>query len=337
MLFLFFQKHRFRIAIAGCLLSVGLFFSSAALPASPEGEKKDIPSYAGFTGIDPARSHFALAGDTQSTSHWEFWRERNDPGRKRVIDEMVRRDPAFILLLGDLTVRGSSKKHWQNFDELNREGQEKGIPYFPVMGNHEFYGNDQTAFANYFERFPHLSRRRWYSFSWKNVGIIMVDSNFATFTKEEREAQSRWYLAELEAFEKKEGIDYVIVCCHASPFTNTRVVGPSEQSKTYFADPFIRFSKTSLFFSGHAHSYERFHIGGKFFVVSGGGGGPRHKVAVNPSERAHDDLYSGPAIRPLHFCEIERFQNTLIFRAIGLEADKTFKSIDSFSLSAPAR
>jgi predicted phosphodiesterase len=55
-------------------------------------------------------------------------------------------------------------------------------------------------------------------------------------------------------------------------------VHPNPKVKTFYADPFIEYSKASFFFSGHSHSYERFQIDGKFFIVSGGGGGPRHKV-----------------------------------------------------------
>ena len=78
-------------------------------------------------------------------------------------------------------------------------------------------------------------------------------------------------LKELKRFEADEGIDHVIVSCHEPPFTNSRVVGSNNKAKAYFADPFVQFQKTRFFFSGHSHTYERFQIDGKFFVVSGGG------------------------------------------------------------------
>lgn len=291
-------------------------------------EPQAIPAYAGFAHIDPNKNQFIIVGDTQSTSHWEFWRERNDKERKLIVDEIARRDPAFVVHLGDLTTRGSSKKHWKQFDDFHKEFRERKIPYFPILGNHEFYGSDEKGLDSYFARFLHLERRRWYSFMWKNIGLIMVDSNFSTLTKEQIEEQSQWYSRELEKFDRDEKIEYVIVCCHEPPFTNSRVIRPNEKVKTIFADPFFKYGKTSFFFSGHSHSYERFQIEGKFFVVSGGGGGPRHKVAINPEEPRYNDLFGGLELRFFHFVCLQIRDNMIIYNVYRLEPNETFTAID---------
>jgi hypothetical protein len=151
-------------------------------------------------------------------------------------------------------------------------------------------------------------------------------------TGEQRVQQSQWYLAELEKFEKDAKIDFIIVCCHEPPFTNSRVVGPNKEVKVNFADPFIRFQKTRLFFSGHSHSYERFQINGKFFVVSGGGGGPRHKVMVDPRKQRYQDLFSGSERRFFHFCELENRDDAFVFRVVRLESDGRFVTIDPLTI-----
>jgi hypothetical protein len=314
------------IVFTGLLSVVLTANGEETMPANAKSQ--ETPIYAGFSEIDPARNHFILIGDTQTTSHWEFWRERNDKERKLILEEISKRQPAFVVHLGDLTVRGSSKKHWEEFDALHRAWREKKIPCLPILGNHEFYGNDQRALDYYFRRFPYLERRRWYSFIWKGIGLILVDSNFSTLTPEENDRQKRWYVSELERFEKNENIDSVIICCHEPPFTNSRVVGPNKQVEGSFVDPFIRFGKTSFFFSGHAHTYERFQLGGKSFIVSGGGGGPRHKVYNDPSRRRYKDLFHGPELRFFHACEIERSDKTLTFSVLRLEPDGTFSVID---------
>ncbi len=317
-----------KIALIVSLSTFLMVQTAGAIP--PEHEARTVPSYAGFAEIQPAKNRFLIVGDTQGTSHWEFWRERNDKERKLIIDEITRREPAFVIHLGDLTTRGSSEKHWREFDAMHKEFREKKIPYSPILGNHELYGNDRKALRNYFDRFPHLRQRRWYSFTWKDIAMVMLDSNFSTLTKEQNERQARWYSEELEKFEKKPEIDFVIVCCHEPPFTNNRVVGPNKKVELSFAEPFLRFRKTRLFLSGHSHSYERFQKGEKFFVVSGGGGGPRHKVTVDPRKQSPQDLFSGPELRFFHFCEIESRNNTLVFRVLRLQSDETFSVADSF-------
>ncbi len=313
--------------VLAVLLSIFLMAETAVVRPQ-EHEPKAIPHYSGFAQIQAAKDCFLIVGDTQSTSHWEFWRERNDRERKLIIDEITKREPAFVTHLGDLRTRGSSEKHWQEFDDMHKEFREKKIPYFPILGNHELHGNDKKALQNYFEHFPYLDRRRWYSFIWKNVGLILVDSNFSALTKQQIEEQSHWYLDEFEKLEKNTEIDFIIVCCHEPPFTNSRVVSDNEKVKAYFAGPFLRFQKTRLFFSGHSHSYERFQMDGKFFVVSGGEGGPRHKIIIDPRRQRHQDLFSGPEIRFFHFCEIESCNDNLVFKVLRLESDRTFAVID---------
>ena len=310
--------------------AAGLFIPIGALQALPKNEIRHTPSYAGFANIQATKNCFIIVGDTQGTSPWEFWRERNDRERKLIIDEITRREPAFVIHLGDLTTRGSSEKHWHQFDDMHKEFREKKIPYFPILGNHEFYGNDKKALKNYFGRFPHLEQRRWYSFSWENVGLVLADSNFSKLTEEQREQQSRWYLAQLEKFEKNTEIDFIIACCHEPPFTNSRVIRPNKEVKANFVDLFLQFQKTCLFSSGHSHSYERFQMDGKFFIVSGGGGGPRHKVMLDPRKRRNQDFFPGPERRFFHFCQIENHQDTLVFRVVRLESDETFTDIDPF-------
>jgi 3',5'-cyclic AMP phosphodiesterase CpdA len=290
------------------------------------------PAYTGFGDIQPTKNHFIIIGDTQATSLWEFWRERNDKERKLIIDEITKREPAFVIHLGDLTTRGTSKKHWQQFDDLHKAFRQNKIPYSPILGNHDLYGQNEKALRYYFRRFPHLLERRWYSFTWKNIAFILVDSSFSDLTEEGNEQQKKWYIGELERFEKDEKIDYVIVCCHEPPFTNSRIVRPNKKVRVSFADPFIKFRKASVFFSCHSHSYERFQIEGKYFVVSGGGGGPRHKVINDSGKTRYPDLFPGVELRFFHFCEMELSENTATLKVLRLENNGTFSTVDQLSV-----
>lgn len=316
------------IVVAGALFLIASSHMERGLLRGFGATAYGAPIYAGFGEVDPTRKTFIVVGDTQSTSGWEFWRERNDRERKRIVEEITRREPAFVIHVGDLTTRGSSEKHWQEFDQLHQGLRERKVPYFPILGNHEFYGKDEKALALFFARFPHLERRRWYSFAWNGVGFVLLDSNFSKLDALERHRQQGWYRRELERFENDPKIHFILAFCHEPPFTNSRVVGPNKESQKDFAEPFLRFRKTLLFFSGHSHSYERFERGGKSFVVTGGGGGPRHRLITDLRRQRWIDLYSGPEIRFFHFCEVEVEGRALRFRVLRLDEGETFRTED---------
>ena len=71
---------RIALVLIGWVSLLSILFSHAGIPPEQKGDR--IPSYAGFDEIDPAKNLFVLVGDTQKTSRWEFWRERNDKERK---------------------------------------------------------------------------------------------------------------------------------------------------------------------------------------------------------------------------------------------------------------
>jgi 3',5'-cyclic AMP phosphodiesterase CpdA len=293
-----------------------------------------IPAYPGLNEISPARDRFCVIGDTQRTSAWEFWRERNDQERKALADEMLRRKPAFVVILGDLTTRGSSAGQWAEFDIRQQVGRDQGIGYFPLLGNHDLYGSDKESFRNYFERFPHLENRHWYSFTWRNVGFILLDSNFHALGRRGAEVQARWYQAELGRFEQRQDVDYIIVGCHHPPFTNSRIVSPSPEVQRLFAEPFQRSRKGAIFFSGHCHAYEKFRQEGKWFLVSGGGGGPRQRLNINPNTRPYPDLFAGAEVRFLHFCELEVVNQSLTLSVVRVDKGGAISIADRLAVPA---
>jgi hypothetical protein len=71
----------------------------------------------------------------------------------------------------------------------------------------------------------------------------------------------------------------VIVTCHHSPFTNSRLVKSSTFVQEQFVPYFIQSKKARLFLSGHAHVFEHYRFQEKDFLVIGGGGGLRHPLS----------------------------------------------------------
>lgn len=328
------KKSAASMVLAGTIFL--LFFSlfGTRYAAHSLGSEHDVPSNYGDSAIDSSKNHFIIVGDTRGKSPLEFWIEKTGKIRSDIIGEIVKQEPAFVINLGDFVLRGGSNRAWMEFDDLHAELREKRIPYFPILGNHEIQGDVEAGLHNYFTRFPYLDHQRWYSFRWKNIGFIMLDSNISDSTKQGK-SQIKWYNAELERFEGDKQTDFVIVCIHEPPFTN-RVKSPlGRDASKVFAGPFIGFKKTCLFFSGHIHSYERFRIGSKHFIVSGGGGAPRAKLVTDPSKRMYEDQFSGEELRFFHFCRVEARGDSLLFNVIQMGSDGSLSVADTLTVSLP--
>jgi len=309
-----------------------LFFSLVSCQDSPAAVIK--PFY-GFEALDPGNNVIIFIGDTQGTSLLEFWREDNKKKTPLLIKEIARRKPAGVINLGDLVFCGTSKKQWKLFDEAHKPLLTNKIPYFCLPGNHEYWCNPKKTFENYFSRFPHLENRKWYSFRFQKIGFIMLDSNFSKLTPEENRRQKDWYYDELSRLDNSPGIGYIFVCCHHPPFTNSNVVKPGEKALSDFLEPFLRSRKAAAFFSGHCHSYEKFKKRGKYFIVSGGGGGPRQRLETDEKKRRYQDLFIGPSLRFLNFCQVTIEPQRLCIRIVKLTDKGKFEIADEFFIQRP--
>ncbi len=294
------------------------------------------PQFKGFhqlTQISPDNNTLILVGDTQGRSWLEFWRENNGKKTPLLLAEIARQHPALVINLGDLVFCGSSLRQWKSFDLSHKPILDNNIPYFPIPGNHEYWCNHRKSFHNYFARFRYLNNRKWYSFQFRSIGFILFDSNLRKLTKNEASSQLRWYREELNRFQSSEDIRYIIVCCHNPPYTNSKTVKPSKDDLIEYVAPFQQTRKASLFFSGHCHAYERFREGDKYYIVSGGGGGPRQKLKT-PGMKGyiHDEYKNGKggAIRFLHFCRLDIETNRLRVTVNHLNNDSSFSVADTF-------
>lgn len=278
---------------------------------------------------DTTKQVIIIVGDTQHIGfferlYWEYWDEDNADKTRNILNEIASRRPSMLLHLGDVTSCGSSADEWQNFDYDNQRVFQSRIPVYPVFGNHEYFGDDAKMYNFFYQRFPLVKNKKWYSFTHAKTGFIMINTNFNDLSKQDTIAQREWYQNQLRNMEANDSITSIIVCGHHPPYTNSKTVNPNETVARDYANPFTRKPKAVLFFSGHCHSYERFTKNGKLFIVSGGGGGPRQNVTIDPNKRRFADGFNGPELRFFHFCELEIQNDSLVLRVVKLNEDGTF-------------
>lgn len=267
-------------------------------------------------------ARIAVVGDLQRTGPVEVWRERNDVQRERLLRQLAADGPQSVVLLGDMVWWGGSDDEWTYFDRVMRPVYDLHVPVLPVLGNHEYYGDDESAMRNVRQRFPEMRHDHDVRVI-DSVAIVMLNTNFDEMSELEARAQRRWFVRVLKRLDEDPAVTHVVVAGHHPPFTNSTVVSDDRVLRRGFIPAFTRASKTALWLSGHAHTYERFLIEGKHYIVSGGGGGPRQEVRTAAEGAVHADLYGGPTIRPLHYLLLERHGTNLYCTMRPLDALRT--------------
>lgn len=276
---------------------------------------------------------FAVVGDLQRTSSLEFWRESNHAERERIISQIAAEAPDFLAIVGDLVFRGSSAMDWAEFDELSLPLHRAAVPVLPVLGNHEYWFSRRPALTHFFTRFPYLNGRHWYAITYGPLGLIFLNSNQRRLTRAQWQEQLAWYRRELTRCDHADDIQGVLVFLHHAPYTNSCLTSDAVHVQQAFVPPFVHAHKTLAMISGHIHSYERFLRTGKTFLVTGGGGGPRVKLATGQRRRHIDDLFAGPPLRWFHYLMLASTPTGIEIEMRGLpKYGATFETLDRFLL-----
>lgn len=239
---------------------------------------------------DDAPPVFLLLGDTQHTMTLEFWRPRHDEERRALARALAAERPAFVVHAGDVVCHGSRTADWSRFLEDFDPVFAAGIPCFPALGNHDYYGGNAAALARRDEVFPHVAGRRWFELRFRSAAILVLDSNLDELSTADATAQDAWLQRTLAAAEADPDVLHVLLVAHHPPYTNAKGLGESREVQERFVARLT--PKVRVFASGHVHAYEHFLRNGVHFLVSGGGGGPQREVETATPRR--EDLYRGP-------------------------------------------
>lgn len=299
------------------LLVTALVIGCASLP-------KSIPEY----GTHPpanSSSTIILLGDTQRTLWFEFWREQNDEIREQIFPQILSHRPSSVVMLGDLVNWGASVDEWSYFDGISKTARDANVEFITLMGNHEYYGSNSSAFKNISARFSDMRaamayRRTWYSKVADSIAFLILDSNFGELSDEQKDMQKAWLDSVVLAFDKTPSVLNIVLCTHHPAYTNSTVVHDEPNVQGFIKDALLRSDKITLAASGHAHTYEHFLVDNTLnVIVSGGGGGPRQELA-SAKDMIHHDLYrSSSTVRDFNYCTIDRSNDTLSITMIHFD------------------
>jgi Calcineurin-like phosphoesterase len=285
---------------------------SCLLRMSVKGQSADTTS--------SASKEIVFASDTQAPMWIETLLLKSNNNRaatKDIFDDILKRDPAAVYLLGDVVSMGSSNRQWKPMDAYLQRLRSKGIKVNAALGNHEVLGRSKTGQRKFQERFPKHVKTGYVDIT-DSVGVILLNSNFGSLSAAEDAAQINWYKQTLERLDADSSIQFIITTCHHSPYTNSRIVSSSASVRFKIVPLFLKSQKSRLFLSGHSHNFEHFQQQGKDFFVIGGGGGLHQPL--KQGEGLLPDLATG--YKPLfHYLSIRRDNDKLQLTSIRLKPD----------------
>lgn len=279
----------------------------------------------------------AIIGDTQRTLAFEsvvLGRENNDLERKTLVSSLESEDLSAIVMLGDM-VSWADQTEWRYFDSLFVGVRDRGIPVWPVVGNHDYYGLKNQALRFMHERFPMLRERTYGVQRWQDLAFVLFDSNQSSLGSSAWNEQVAWFKDALANLDEDPSVRGVIAFMHHPPYTNSTVTSDETYLQDELVPAFNASAKTMAFISGHAHGYEHFLSAGKHFIVSGGGGGPR--VTHTQGESAeHTDVTPDSDPSPLHYLMMQQSARGLVFTAKGLQKrESSLSTFDQFEIDWP--
>ncbi len=253
-------------------------------------------------GTPDAARPLVIIGDTQRTSWLECWlgREVNDVPQRRLLAAIAEERPSGVVIVGDLVFQGDSETDWQYFDDLMAPVRRLAVPVLPLMGNHDYQGDNAEAIRNVAKRFPRLRPHRWYSMVVGHLALLWLDSNRDDLSGRWHE-QAKWYAETVRAFEEDPSVRGIVVFTHHAPYTRRPDIDGNTDVQSAFVPAYRNSRKGIAFVSGHTHTYEHYVISGKHFLVSSGGGGPRPDHLLPRGARDLEDTCDLPPPRPLHY------------------------------------
>ena len=299
------NRYRFRFTFFIALL-VSLS-SVPSLATEHVFEKRTDPlRVVDLSGHYPSAFTFAALGDSGWGSAEQY----------AVSDRMDAASPDFIVHTGDVVYkRGRWKRYEERFVNPYKKLLDKGVVFYPVPGNHDYYSKGGEAYFRYFSYLP----GNYYAIETGLVDFFALDTNI--ILKGDGE-QLRWLRARLE----NSDATYKVVYMH-HPFFTSGDHGEDGYPKPLEATlrPIFEAGGVSLVLTGHDHNYERLGpVGGVTYIVTGGGGKDlRMKGKV---ESPHSKLFKSAH----HFLTVTVTEESMKVEAVGVGG----KVIDSIVIDA---
>jgi hypothetical protein len=324
----------------------GAAFSLAAQEDAPAGKvKPEDLSTSGLISKSGPSFRVSKAGKTptvivygdQRFTDPENTKVTSPVARRWLVQQIAKEKPDAVLLNGDVPYSGDVVNDYEVYRTETQPWRDGRINVYPALGNHEFHGDPQQALEHWWNAFPEMRNRRWYSVQLgKSIYTISLDSDTSLLNGSD---QQKWLDAQLKGLPRET--KFVFISLHHPPVADFQTKinvshnpRPNEISlRDYLESVAPQMHARIIVSAGHIHNYERFLRGDVTYLVSGGGAASPVRV-----DRAPEDLYQNNDFPNYHYIKFILNGDTLqakMYRLVDVKADAPSWDVrDEFTIHA---
>lgn len=257
--------------------------------------------------------------------------------RHWLVEQIANEKPDAILLNGDVVYSGDVVNDYEVYKTEMQVWRDDHINVYPALGNHEFHGDAQQALEHWWNAFPEMRDRRWYSAQLgKAIYTIALDSDTSLL---EGSDQQKWLDLQLKGLPKET--KFVFISMHHPPVADFQTKinvshnpRPNEIAlRDYLERVVPQLHAKIIVCAGHIHNYKRFLRGDVTYLVSGGGGASPVRV-----DRAPEDLYQSNDFPNYHYVKFVLDGDTLrakMYRLASIDSGTpSWEDRDDFVIQA---
>lgn len=244
-----------------------------------------------WAAVSSAQMRLLVANDLGRNGYYE-----QKPIAERMGKMAGELDVEAVLALGDIHhfmgVESVNDPLWMTNYELIYSHPELQIPWYPILGNHEYRGNTQAVLD-----YSNVSRRwqmpaRYYSKVFEEDGatlrVVFIDTtplidkyhkdslDYPSVPQQDAKKQLSWLEEELNGAKE----DWVVVVGHHPIYAYTQKNESERKDMQKRVDPILRRHNVDMYICGHIHNFQ--HLKPKDttidYVVNSAGSLARNKV-----------------------------------------------------------
>ena len=311
--------------------------------SAPRMSPEDLPTSNLISNSGPS---FRVQDVSKTTSLIVYGDQRfTDPRNTEVTSPKARHwlvakiadeKPDAVLLNGDVPYSGDVVNDYEVYKTETKAWRDARIHVYPALGNHEFHGDPQQALEHWWDAFPEMRDRRWYSVQLGTIYTIALDSDTSLLPGSD---QQKWLEDQLKRLPSET--KFVFISMHHPPVADVQTKinvshnpRPNEIALRDFLETVAPHLQAKIIVcAGHIHNYERFTRGEVVYLVSGGGA-----AKPVPVDRTPEDLYQSNDFPNYHYVKFVLDGNRLqakMYRLSDVNAQTpTWEIRDQFTIEA---